>query len=50
MCTFINILISEKIFAMSEGIGFESALKLVAVDKFDNIVLGFWKHNFEDSV
>ncbi len=48
--TFINILISEKIFAMSECIGFECALKLVTVDKFDSIFMEFWKHDFDDSV
>lgn len=35
---------------MSEGIGFECALKLVAVDKFDSIFMEFWKHEFDDSV
>lgn len=35
MYTFVNILISVKVFAKSKGIAFEIALKRVAVGEFD---------------
>ena len=46
MRTFIDVLVSVKVFALGEGIAFEGALELVAVDELDEIFLGFGKHWF----
>jgi hypothetical protein len=39
MFTFINVLIFVDVFALGEGISFEIALELVAVDEFDKIFI-----------
>jgi hypothetical protein len=41
-------LVSVDVFAVGEGISFESSLELIAVNELDEIFMGLGKHGFEE--